>query len=92
MTWLLRYLRPVAGRLAILLLLLLASTGVQLVNPQIVQRFIDTAADNGIVSSLLTLAGIYLVLAALNQVLTVAVSYLATTSPGAPPTCCAAIC
>lgn len=76
MTWLLRYLRPVAGRLAILLLLLLASTGVQLVNPQIVQRFIDTAADNGIVSSLLTLAGIYLVLAALNQVLTVAVSYL----------------
>lgn len=76
MTWLLRYLRPVAGRLTILLLLLLASTGVQLVNPQIVQRFIDTAAGNGVISSLLTLAGIYLVLAALNQVLTVAVSYL----------------
>ncbi|MDR9852222.1 ABC transporter ATP-binding protein [Paenibacillus sp. VCA1] len=76
MAWLLRYLRPVSGRLGILLLLLLASTGVQLVNPQIVQRFIDTAAGSGVVSSLLTLAGTYLILAALNQLLTVAVSYL----------------
>jgi len=76
MSWLFKYLRPVKGRLFILLILLLSSTAAQLVNPQIVQRFIDTAADNGIVSSLLTLAGIYLVIAVFNQLLTVAVSYL----------------
>ncbi|OZB92822.1 ABC transporter ATP-binding protein [Paenibacillus sp. XY044] len=76
MSWLLKYLKPVRGRLLLLLVLLLASTGAQLVNPQIVQRFIDTAAENGIVSSLLVLAGIYLVFAVLNQVLTVAISYL----------------
>ncbi|WP_136607817.1 ABC transporter ATP-binding protein [Paenibacillus dokdonensis] len=76
MSWLLRYLRPVKGRLLILLILLLASTGAQLVNPQIVQRFIDTAVDNGVVSSLLVLAGIYLIFAVFNQVLTVAISYL----------------
>ncbi|MBE9914571.1 ABC transporter ATP-binding protein [Paenibacillus donghaensis] len=76
MSWLLKYLRPVAGRLLVLLLLLLASTAAQLINPQIVQRFIDTAAANGIVSSLLVLAGVYLVFAVLNQILTVAISYL----------------
>jgi len=76
MSWLLKYLRPVKGRLLILLVMLLASTAAQIVHPQIVQRFIDTAADNGIVASLLTLAGIYLIIAVFNQLLTVAISYL----------------
>ena len=45
MSWLLRYLKPVKGRLILLLVLLLTSTGLQLLNPQIVKRFIDTAAE-----------------------------------------------
>lgn len=44
MAWLLQYLKPVKGKLAMLLIMLLTSTGLQLLNPQIIQRFIDTAA------------------------------------------------
>ncbi|UNK16228.1 ABC transporter ATP-binding protein/permease [Paenibacillus sp. N3/727] len=76
MSWLLRYLSPVKGRLMILLILLLTSTGLQLLNPQIVKRFIDTAAGGGILASLIQLAGLFLVVAVLNQLITVAVSYL----------------
>lgn len=75
-TWLLRYLLPVKGRMLVLLLLLLTSTGVQLLNPQIIQRFIDTASSQGSLDRLLTLAGIFLVLAVCSQLLTVLLSYL----------------
>lgn len=75
MSWLLRYLKPVKGRLLLLLVMLLTSTGLQLVNPQIVQRFIDTAAGGGMLTALFQLAGIYLVVAVVNQLITVAVSY-----------------
>ncbi|MBD2865661.1 ABC transporter ATP-binding protein [Paenibacillus oceani] len=75
-SWLLRYLLPVKGRMLVLLLLLLTSTGVQLLNPQIIQRFIDTASSQGPLDSLLTLAGIFLVLAVCSQLLTVLLSYL----------------
>ncbi|SDX57060.1 ABC transporter ATP-binding protein [Paenibacillus sp. PDC88] len=75
MTWLLRYLKPVKGRLLLLLIMLLTSTGLQLLNPQIVQRFIDTAAGGGLLETLFQLAGIYLVVAVINQLITVAVSY-----------------
>ncbi|KIL38797.1 ABC transporter [Gordoniibacillus kamchatkensis] len=75
MSWLLRYLLPVKGRMLILLVLLLAGTGLQLVNPQIVQRFIDTASARGPVAGLLGLAGLYLVIAVIGQIVTVAVSY-----------------
>ncbi|MEK5056771.1 ABC transporter [Paenibacillus sp. FSL H7-0326] len=75
MTWLLRYLKPVKGRLLLLLVMLLTSTGLQLLNPQIVQRFIDTAAGGGLLGTLFQLAGIYLVVAVVNQLITVAVSY-----------------
>lgn len=76
MNWLLRYLRPVRARLLILLLLLLTTTVLMLINPRIVQRFIDTAAEHGLQSGLLTLAGLYLAIAVTNQLITVAVSYL----------------
>lgn len=75
MSWLLRYLKPVKGRLLLLLVMLLTSTGLQLLNPQIVQRFIDTAAGGGLLATLFQLAGIYLVVAVVNQLITVAVSY-----------------
>lgn len=76
MSWLFRYLRPVRGRLIVLLLLLLTSTGLQLINPQIIQRFIDTAAEDGLVKGLVILAGLYLSVAIINQLVTVTVSYL----------------
>lgn len=76
MTWLLTYLKPVRGKLALLLVMLLASTALQLIHPQIVARFIDTAAADGLVSSLLVLAGAFLVVAVSNQLITVAVSYI----------------
>ncbi|MBG9736843.1 ABC transporter ATP-binding protein [Paenibacillus alvei] len=76
MSWLLRYVIPVRGRLFFLLVMLLVSTAFQLVNPQIVQQFIDTAASQGTLSTLLLLAGLYLIIAALTQLITVAISYL----------------
>ncbi len=76
MTWLLRYLKPVKGRLTILLIMLLVSTGLQLVSPQIIKRFIDTAASGGVLASLIQLAGLFLIVAVFNQLITVAVSYL----------------
>ncbi|WP_145047531.1 ABC transporter ATP-binding protein [Paenibacillus xylanexedens] len=76
MSWLLRYLKPVRMRLVLLLIILLTSTGLQLLNPQIIKRFIDTAASGGVVSSLIQLAGLFLIIAIFNQLLTVAVSYL----------------
>ncbi|OPA77567.1 ABC transporter [Paenibacillus selenitireducens] len=76
MSWLLRYLSPVKGRLMILLIMLFVSTGIQLLNPQIVKRFIDTAAGGGVLASLIQLAGLFLIVAVVNQLITVAVSYL----------------
>ncbi|WMT39154.1 ABC transporter ATP-binding protein [Paenibacillus sp. D2_2] len=76
MTWLFTYLKPVKGKLVLLLVMLLVSTALQLINPQIVARFIDTAAGGGVVSSLLLLAGAFLVVAVFNQLITVAVSYI----------------
>ena len=76
MTWLLRYLYPVRGRLLLLLIMLLVSTACQLINPQLVQQFIDTAAAQGAISILLSLAGIYLLIAVFTQFITVAISYV----------------
>ncbi|MBB6637983.1 ABC transporter ATP-binding protein [Cohnella thailandensis] len=76
MSWMLQYLRPVKGRMALLLLLLLATTALQLVNPLIVQRFIDRANESGALSGLLTLAGLYLAIAVLIQLFTISVVYL----------------
>ena len=76
MTSMMRYLRPVRGRMAALLVLLLVTTGLQLINPQIVQHFIDTASGHGPLTSLIWLAGLYLAIAVLNQLFTVLVSYL----------------
>lgn len=76
MSWLLRYLRPVKGRMLILLVLLLTSTAIKLIHPQIIQQFIDTASAKEALKSLLGLAGLYLVIAVCNQLISVAISYL----------------
>ncbi|ULL16975.1 ABC transporter ATP-binding protein [Paenibacillus sp. H1-7] len=74
--WLFRYLRSVKGRLMLLLGMLLSSTALQLIHPQIVRQFIDTASAKGIVTDLLSLAGVYLIVAVCNQLFTVAISYM----------------
>ncbi|MEF3303196.1 ABC transporter ATP-binding protein [Paenibacillus sp. GYB003] len=74
--WLFRYIAPVKGRMALLLAVLFMATALQLINPQIVKRFIDTAAAQEAVSGLLGLAGLFLVVSVCNQLLTVALSYL----------------
>ncbi|MBD2869030.1 ABC transporter ATP-binding protein [Paenibacillus arenilitoris] len=74
--WLLRYMKPVKGRIFLLFILLLGTTGLQLMNPQVIGRFIDTAAGSGGVAELLELAALFLVLAVVNQSLGVAVTYL----------------
>lgn len=76
MAWLMKYLRPVKWRMLLLLVLLLASTGMQLFNPQVVQRFIDTAAEGGTLERLLFLACLFLIVAFSNQLIAVVVSYL----------------
>ncbi|MCU6711934.1 ABC transporter ATP-binding protein [Paenibacillus sp. J5C_2022] len=76
MIWLLRYLKPVKRRIILLLILLLGSTSLQLINPQVIQRFIDAAAGSGGMAELLELATLFLILAVCNQLLGVAVTYL----------------
>ena len=41
------YMRPQRGRVALLTVLLLVSTGLPLLNPLILRNFIDTAVDGG---------------------------------------------
>mgnify|MGYP001156496425 CR=1 FL=1 len=74
--WLLRYLKPVKGRIFLLLFLLLGSTALQLINPQVIQRFIDAAAGSEGMAPLLELAALFLVLAVVNQLMGIAVTYL----------------
>ncbi|MBW5448649.1 ATP-binding cassette domain-containing protein [Cohnella sp. CFH 77786] len=76
MAWLLQYMRPVKWRMLALLFLLLAATGLQLIQPQLVQRFIDDAVGQGTVQTLVSLAGLYLLVAVVTQLMTVSVDYL----------------
>jgi ATP-binding cassette subfamily B protein len=76
MSWLLHYLSPFKGRMLILLLLLLTAIALQLINPQIVERFIDAASAKGAVASMLSLAALYLVIAVVRQLITVCLSNL----------------
>jgi ABC-type multidrug transport system fused ATPase/permease subunit len=74
------YLSPQRKKVAALTVLLLSSIGLQLVNPQILRRFIDVATSaNGGTSSLqqlFGLAGVFILVALASQVVTVAATYL----------------
>ncbi len=71
------YLRPEWRRTAVLGVLLLAGIGLQLANPQIVKVFIDRAVAGASPAQLATTAVLFLVVAVLAQVATVAETYLA---------------
>ncbi len=74
---LVRYVRPLWHQSVVLLALLLLSTGLQIVTPQIVRYYIDTASSGGGVQ-LLTLAGVaYLGVAIITQAVRVIDTYVA---------------
>ena len=73
---LLTYLKPQWGRTLLMMVTLLTSIGLQLLGPQILRYFIDTAIAGG-ASVSLVLAGLYFIGVTLaNQVVTVATTYL----------------
>lgn len=72
------YLRPQWYRTVLLAFFLLLNIGLQLLNPQILRYFIDTALANGASLPLLWAALAFIGVALLNQVIAVASSYLST--------------
>ena len=71
-----QYLKP-QWRLAVLLaVLLLTHIGLQLVNPQVMRFFIDTAVSQGPLSTLINAALLFLGVAIINQILSVSNTYL----------------
>lgn len=72
---LVRYLAPQAGQVLLLAFLLFGSIALQLANPQILRRFLDSAQAGGAMSGLVRLALIFLGLAIVQQVVAVAAVY-----------------
>ena len=72
---LVRYLRPQAGMVAALAVLLFTGIGLQLVNPQIVRYFIDEALAGSPVSRLIAAAALFTVLAVVQQLVNVLAAY-----------------
>lgn len=70
------YLRPQRGRVLLLGLLLFGSTGLQLLNPQVVRYFIDTATRAGASDLLLGAAALFLGIAVLQEVAAVLATYV----------------
>jgi ATP-binding cassette subfamily B protein len=79
LTLLVDYLRPQRSRVVALSILLIAGIAFQLVNPQIIRRFIDGATSGAAHSKLVTLAVVFMVLAVVQQLFSVVATYLAET-------------
>lgn len=71
-----QYLRPQWPRVAWLGILLLLEIGLQLLNPQILRSFIDTATANGALNGLLRLAAFFIGVAFVAQLASVAATWL----------------
>src|SRR5258707_759312 len=70
------YLRPQRPRVVSLAALLLGSIGLQLFNPQILRRFIDSATHGGSDRTLAVAAGLFFAIALIQQGASVAATYL----------------
>jgi ABC-type multidrug transport system fused ATPase/permease subunit len=70
------YLSPQRPRVLLLAVLLLASIGLQLVNPQIVSYFIDTAQKGGPMGALTAAAVLFLAIALVQQVVALGATYM----------------
>ena len=71
-----KYLRPQWCRVLLLAVAILGSIGLQLVNPQIVRAFIDTAREGGAMEKLTLTALLFLGVAVASQAVSIAVTYL----------------
>jgi ABC-type multidrug transport system fused ATPase/permease subunit len=71
------YLRPHRPRLALLAVLFFAGIGLQLANPQLAKTFLDEASAGAPFDRLVRIAGVFLAVALLTQVATVAEVYVA---------------
>src|SRR5437016_9329372 len=71
-----RYLKPQWVRVSLLAIVLLSSIVLQLVNPQIVRYFIDTASGGGTLGALVSAALLFLGIALFTQVLSVVATYV----------------
>ncbi len=76
MAMLRHYLRPHRGRVALLLLLLSGSIALQLLGPQLLGRFIDTAAGDGSTNRLYVLAGLFLAAVLIQKAIFLLTVYL----------------
>lgn len=76
-TVLMQYLKPQWLRVLVLLVILLGGTGLQLLNPQLLARFIDTAIAGGSTTTLLQFGVLFLGIAVAIQLLSITESYLA---------------
>src|SRR5262245_49989031 len=72
---LLGYLKPQWPRVALLALVLLTSIGLELLNPQILRSFIDAATAQGPQQELISTALLFIGVALLHQLLSVAATY-----------------
>jgi ATP-binding cassette subfamily B protein len=75
-TLLIKYLKNQKSKVCILLLLITGSMFLQILNPQIVKRFIDVALANGKMSVLVRMSLLYIAIAVLQQGLSIATTYL----------------
>jgi ABC-type multidrug transport system fused ATPase/permease subunit len=73
-----RALKPEGARLGRLGAVLLVATGLPLLGPQLIARFVDAALSGGTLNLLLMFAGAYLAVAIAGQLGTIAGSYLAS--------------
>jgi ATP-binding cassette subfamily B protein len=76
---LLTYLRPQGRRVGLLALLLLGSIGLQLFNPQILRRFLDSARQGAGDETLAVAAVLFLLIALVQQASAVGATYLSET-------------
>jgi ATP-binding cassette subfamily B protein len=70
------YLGPQWRRVLIMSILLLSGIALQLVNPQLLRYFIDTATGSGNITILVLTGALFIGLALLNQVITVCSTYV----------------
>ncbi|MDH6086258.1 ABC transporter ATP-binding protein [Umezakia ovalisporum] len=72
---LVEYLKPQGGSVAKFAMALLGSIGLQLVNPQILRYFIDTAVAGGSGENLFLAALVFITVALITQLMTIAATY-----------------
>src|SRR5690348_2884399 len=70
-----KYLRPQGGRALLRGVVLLASIGLQLANPQVLRYFIDTATSRGSVPALMAAAIPFIGIALTNQGISILARY-----------------